>query len=222
MTITITQTVSAATDAEGLVVIIDVLRVCTTLSVLFDRGTKEVIPVRTVEEASAYVSKEYVLIGEGENGIVDTTFQYNNSPSEVLAADVSGRVVVLRSNNATQAILNAGNAQEIVLACFLNARAVAEYVKQQAPNVVTIVALGRKGAAGLEDDLCAEVIKAEILDEVYDFSVMKPQIENCDCALLVRNELGKPEDVTMALALNKYNIVPKVFDDGGKKVIRAA
>ncbi|MBP9686290.1 MAG: 2-phosphosulfolactate phosphatase [Candidatus Doudnabacteria bacterium] len=219
MDIKILQGIKAAESAAGVVVIIDVLRACTTIPILLQQGVKSIIPVETLEEVSKYSRADYLLIGEVEDGKQDTLFHYNNSPSEVLGKSMNGADVILRSNNATQAIAKARNADEVLLASFLNAQAVAHYIRERNPAVVSLVALGRKGEPGLEDDLCAEVLQAEVLGLPYDFSAMEPRIQACDCAVLVRETLGKPQDVTMALELNTSSIVPKVIRENEGFVI---
>lgn len=207
-------------EATGIVVIIDVLRACTTVPILFQQGAKEIIPVKTTQEASNYEEYGHILIGEGEHGSVHDSFHYNNSPSEICNVDFSGKTLVLRSNNATQAILNAEKADEIVLASFVNMDAVAMYILNHNLKDVTLVPLGRLGEKGLEDELCAEAIKCELEGKAYDFDEMRDQIVDCECAVLVRDTLGRPDDVTIALMRNSYPVVAKVHSENNLKVLR--
>jgi|GEM_PF-2321997 len=223
MNIHINPLVTGASDARGIVVIIDVLRACTTISILFDKGVEEIIPVSTPEEADAYRAEGYILVGEGEHGTVHNIFHYNNSPSEVRdAKDLAGRKVVLRSNNATQAILGAEQADEIILASFLNYKAVVDYIRNKNPEIVTLVPLGRLGEQGLEDDLCAELMKAELEGRSLELQDIRQQVETCECAILVKGKLGKPEDVEMALAFNTSRDVPRLFTVGSVLHIKKA
>lgn len=220
MDIKINYLVKGAKQADGIVIIIDVLRACTTIPILFYKGAKEIIPVTTIEEAERFEKQKYVLVGEGEAGGRHNAFHHNNSPSEVYKEDFTGKSIVLRSNNATQAILNVEKAEEIVLASFVNLEAVANYIKDKNPKKVTMIALGRLGKRGLEDDICAEAIKLSLEGKSFDFENMKKVIYVCDCAKLVRETLGVPKDVDMALELNSYPVVPKIFTEGNMKLIR--
>lgn len=112
----------------------------------------------TPEDAAKYEKLGYVLVGEGEHGNKHDAFHHINSPSEVYIEDFSGKQIVIRSNNATQAILNADKADDILLASFVNLEAIAGYIKKQNASRVSLIALGRLGERGLEDDLCAEAI----------------------------------------------------------------
>ena len=222
MIINIIYTSGAAKEAEGTVVIIDVLRACTTIPILFEKGAVEIIPVRTPEEAVSYEKEGYVLVGEGEHGHVHDAYHHVNSPSEVVNEDFTGKRIVLRSNNATQAIINAVKANDIVLASFVNLDVVVDYIHQGVPEIVSLVALGRLGERGLEDDECAEAIKASLENKSYDFEDMKERVSVCECAALVRETLGKPKDVEIALNVNSFPIIPKVYTEGNLKVIRTA
>lgn len=220
MNIKIHSLVDGSKNATGIVVIIDVLRACTTIPVLLKQGITEIIPVKSLEDAESYKDKDFVLIGEGEHGSVHDIFDYNNSPSEVLNKDFSGKNAVLRSNNATQAIHFAEHASDVVLASFLNISAIVGYIKGHHLDEVTIVPLGRLGNKGIEDELCAEVIQCELEGKSYDFDSMRQEIRECETAVLVRETLQRPEDVEIALQLNSYNIVPRVFNEDNTKVIR--
>ena len=197
------------------------LRACTTVPVLFSQGASEIIPVITPEDAAEYERHGHILVGEGEDGSVHDSFHYNNSPSEIYDVDFTDKTIVLRSNNATRAILNAKKASEIVLASFVNLDAVVNYIRNHHIEDVTLVPLGRLGGKGLEDELCAEAIKKKLEGLAYDFEVYRKRVYDCDCAVLVRDILKKPEDVEFALKLNSYPIVPKVYSLENHKVIRA-
>ena len=220
MEIKIFSTIEGAKNAIGLAVIIDVLRACTTIPVLFDKGAVEIIPVRTLDEALAYEKKGFVLVGEGEHGQAHDAFHHINSPSEVVNEDFTGKRIVLRSNNATKAIMDAAKSEDTVLASFVNLNAVVDYIRKNKPKVVSLVALGRLGERGLEDDECAGAIKSILENKPYDFEDMKKRVSVCDCAVLVRETLGKPKDVDMGLEVNSYPIVPRVDTENKIKVIR--
>ncbi len=221
MLIKIRSLVEGSKNAEGIVVIIDVLRACTTIPILLKNHADHIIPVTTPEDAKQYESRGYVLIGEGEHGHVHDSFHYNNSPQELYNKDFTGKKIVLRTNNATQAILNADKASDIILASFVNLDACTDYIKNHHTGHVTLVPLGRLGKKGLEDELCAVALKSALESKTYDFPGMKKKIYSCDCAVLVRNTLKKPQDVELSLKLNSYPVVPKVHTNT-HKIIRAA
>ncbi|MFH1127651.1 MAG: 2-phosphosulfolactate phosphatase [archaeon] len=221
MPIKIQSLVEGSKSATGIVVIIDVLRACTTIPILLKNGAQEIIPVSTLEEAEEYESEGYILIGEGEHGHIHDTYHHNNSPSEIYAIDFTGKKVVLRTNNATQAILNAGKASDIILASFVNLTACAGYIKTHHIKDITLVPLGRLGKKGLEDELCAQAIKSVLEGKPFDFREMKEQISNCETAILVKETLKRPKDVELSLDMDSYPIVPIVCLENSKRIIRA-
>lgn len=220
MDIKILSLVNSSKSAKGLVVIIDVLRACTTIPILLKQGAKEIIPVSSIEEAAAYKQKGYVLIGEGEHGHSHEVFDYNNSPSEILGKDFKDKKVVLRSNNATQAILSIKEADDIVLASFVNIKAIVNYIKNHHLNTITLLTLGRLGQKSIEDDLCAEVIKNELEGKSYNFDEIREKIYHSPTAILVRETLHRPKDVDTALMLNAFSVLPRVFTEDDHKVIK--
>jgi 2-phosphosulfolactate phosphatase len=209
--------------ATGTAVIIDVIRACTTVPILFKQGAIEIVPVRTAETAEEYAKKGYLPIGEGKAGRERKVFKYNNSPSEVYKVDFSGKKIVFRSNNATQAILNAKKATDIILASFVNLDAIVDYVNHSRTSVVTIIPLGRLGHRGPEDEFCAQAIKVKLQGEPFDFDDdMKKKIRESKFAVFMAKKLKRVKDIEMALDLNSYPIVPRVYKKKGQKVIRAA
>lgn len=223
MNITICSLVECSREAKGLVVIVDVLRSCTTIPILFHQGATEVIPVQTVEDAEKYKSQGYMSVGEIEGGRVHDVFDYNNSPSEVYDKDFSGKRVVFRSNNTSRAILEAGKAWDIILASFVNMGAVVEYIQGHEHGIVTLIPLGRLGTKGVEDELCAQAIQSALENIPFNFDEMRERIAECPTAVLFRDTLQRgAQDVTMALQLNSYPIAPVVVSSEGRKIIKPA
>lgn len=206
--------------AKGIVVIIDVLRACTTLPILFKQGMREVVPVVEIEEAEEFRKHGYVLIGEGDHGSQHDIFHYNNSPTDVLGVDFTGKSGVLRSNNATRAIHLAEQATDIIMGSFLNIRAIVDYINAHHLQEVTLVALGRLNTVGIEDELCAQVIDHELRGESYDFDAIAEDVRTSPTAELVRGKLARPQDVEIAVQLNAYPCVPRVITENGRKIIR--
>lgn len=207
--------------ATGLTAIIDVIRACTTVPILFKQGATEIVPVRTAEDAEEYAKRGYLPIGEGRSGRERKIFKHNNSPSEVSKVDFSGKKIVFRTNNATQAILNAKKATDIILASFVNLDSVVDYIKEKKTDDITIVPLGRLGHKGPEDEFCAQAIYLQLRGEPYDFEDMKDKIREDKFAIYVSKELKRPKDVDMALKLNSYPVIPRVYTVKGEKVLKA-
>ena len=156
-----------AKKAEGLTVIIDVFRAFSLECYLYEFGAALVRPVGSIEDALALHEKipGSVLVGE-RHGIKIDGFDFGNSPSQIKAAaeKIKGRVVIHTTSAGTQGIINAETADEILTGSLVNARAVAQYIRDHAgERPVSIVAMGTSATVpAAEDELCAEYIEAYV------------------------------------------------------------
>ena len=110
------------TDPEGVPIVVDVLRASSTIVAALASGAKEVIPVEDADKALALGKKlGAVTIGE-RHGVKIGGFDYNNSPSEMLGADIKNKTIVMTTSNGTRAMVEGG-----IVGSTLNAGAVAEH-----------------------------------------------------------------------------------------------
>lgn len=164
--------IEGAKQAEGLTVIIDVFRAFSLECYLYDMGVKEIRPVGTIEEAFSLRSRirNSLLIGE-RHGKKCEGFDYGNSPSDISKEHVKGKTIIHTTSAGTQGIVNAADASDIITGSLVNAKAVAKYIMEQQPEIVSLVCMGNGGVRpAAEDELCAEYIKS-ILEgkEIQDF-----------------------------------------------------
>ena len=140
MEITKVSFLDGAKSAVGIVVIIDVFRAFSVACYCVDKGASKIIPVGDVNEALelSKTLKHCVLIGE-RKGIKLPGFDYGNSPTEILSADLAGKTIVHTTHAGTQGIVNAINADEILTGAFVNAKATANYIKIRNAEKVTLV-----------------------------------------------------------------------------------
>lgn len=160
--INILHLIEGAKQAEGLTVIIDVFRAFSLECYLYDMGVKEIRPVRTIEEALTLSSRipNSILIGE-RGGKKCDGFDYGNSPSTVSREHVAGKTIIHTTSAGTQGVVNAAGADEIITGSLVNAKAVAKYIMEKRPQVVSLVCMGNGGVRpAAEDELCAEYIKS--------------------------------------------------------------
>ena len=167
MNIEIFHLIEGAKQAEGLAVIIDVFRAFSMECYLYAQGAREVRPVGTVEETFQWREKdpECVLVGERHGRIIEGC-DLGNSPSSIDPGRIRGKRVIHTTSAGTQGIVNAVHAEEILTGSFLNARAVAEYIRRKNPRKVSLVCMGKEGfQTAEEDELCAEYLKSLLLGE---------------------------------------------------------
>jgi len=154
--------IEGAKQAEGLTVVIDVFRAFSLECYLYGMGVKLIRPVGTIDEAFELgrTIEDSVLIGE-RAGKKCEGFDFGNSPSTVDPDKVRGKTIIHTTSAGTQGIVNAVGAESIIAGSLANARALAEYIIEKQPPVVSIVAMGNQGVRkAKEDELCAQYIKS--------------------------------------------------------------
>ena len=167
MKIRILHLIEGARQAEGLAVVIDVFRAFSLECWLYAMGAEEIRPVGAIEEALAWREKDpgCVLIGERHGRKLDG-FDFGNSPSTVDPEAVRGKRIIHTTSAGTQGVTNAVHAEEILTGSFLNAKAIAEYIRQRNPENVSLVCMGKEGLAPAEEDeLCALYLESLLTGE---------------------------------------------------------
>ena len=145
--------------AGGTVVVIDVLRASTTIAYALDAGAKQIIPCLEVADARAvaeqFPADEIILGGERE-GLPIEGFQLGNSPEEYTPERVGGKTVIFTTTNGTRAMNHARQADEVLIAAFVNASAVVRRLFDR--ERVHILCAGTDGKIGQDDVLMAGLL----------------------------------------------------------------
>jgi 2-phosphosulfolactate phosphatase len=143
------------------VVVIDVLRACTTVAYAMYGGCERIIPVASVEAATnlaASLDKKVTLLGGEREGKRIDGFDLGNSPLEYTPDVVKGKTVILATTNGTRAISMSQGAKEILVASFVNMSSVLDYLAGVRDDVLTIVCAGEGNRFALEDAVCAGML----------------------------------------------------------------
>lgn len=154
--------------AEGIVIVIDVIRAFTVAAYAFAGGASDLWLVRTVEEALALRERAPGALLAGEiGGRLIPGFDLNNSPHKMALADVRGRRIIQRTGAGTQGAVGARNATHLLAASLANARATARYVAHLSrESGLPITFLPTESSSGNilrnEDKYCADYIEALI------------------------------------------------------------
>ena len=219
MDIRINHLISGAKQAEGLTVIIDVFRAFSMECYLYALGAGEVRPTGSIEETFAWREKdpECVLVGE-RHGIRIDGCDLGNSPSSIDPELIRGKRVIHTTSAGTQGIVNAVHADEVITGSFVNAKAIAAYIRRKNPEKVTLVSMGKEGVTPAEEDeLCAVYIEGLLTGREM------PDIDEKLRAL--RNESGKhffdpcrqtdfPEkDFWLCIERDRFDFVLKIGKD---------
>ncbi len=225
MKINILQLLDGAKTARGLTVIIDVFRAFSTTCYIFDSGGVKIYPVADIEFAYQLKEKnpDYILVGE-RNEQKPPGFNFGNSPSQLKREILAGKTIVHTTSSGTQGIANATNANEIVTGSFVNAGAIVKYIRQQKPEVVSLVCMGYACQYPTDEDtLCAEFIKNELEGRTNIFSKMVQQMRTGSGARFFdpeKQEWAPQKDFELCLNLNRFNFVLKVENEGELNYLR--
>jgi 2-phosphosulfolactate phosphatase len=148
------------------VVIIDVLRVCTTIAYALSNGCERIIPVDTVEAATnltASLDKKVTLLGGEKEGRRIDGFNLGNSPAEYAPEVVKGKTIIMATSNGTRAIWRSQAAKEILIASLVNMTSVADHVAKL--DVLTVVCAGKQGRFAMEDAVCAGMLVYRLAED---------------------------------------------------------
>jgi 2-phosphosulfolactate phosphatase len=155
-----------ATLEKRQLVVVDVLRSCTTIATALRNGAAKVIPVGTVEEAmrlsQTMDAKQRLLCGERE-GVKVNGFDLGNSPREYDKGRVEGKTLLFASTNASPVMAGLLVGREQRLLSFVNLSAVAGAVRAEGTDL-SIVCAGRNGRLSLEDAACAGALVRRLVD----------------------------------------------------------
>jgi len=210
------------------VVLIDVLRVTSTLTTALAAGAAEIRCYRTVREVfaarRAMPGRDVLLCGE-RNGSRVRGFDLGNSPRDFTPTRCRGRTLLVSSTNGTRALRLTHGASNIILASFLNLSAVAAALQTMEKDIVFLCA-GTEGHRSTDDIACAGA--------VMDAMSMRPFQRTPNAVTAVRiwrkarrslkrflldSEGGEPlkrvgleRDAADCARKNRYAIVPTITD----------
>jgi 2-phosphosulfolactate phosphatase len=212
----------AAARVGSAVVVVDAFRASTTIGVLASKGAR-VIPVASVAQALSCTEAD---LRAGERGGAKVAgFDFGNSPTEIVEAEVPpGSTVVLSTTNGTRVVEAARGAPAILTGAFVNASALADELVAGAhgPEVV-VVGCGWEGHRVSEDEAAAGAILHRLgkrgveLDErarrVVEGYLSRPAKFLRDNSAARRlKRLGYERDLDFCLAEDTVPVVPRLVE----------
>lgn len=214
-------------DVRGkVVVVIDVLRATTVVTLALQNGAKSVIPMQTPEEVLEkrnQMNSPSVLTGGERNAVKIEGFDLGNSPEEYTPSVVNGKDILFTTSNGTAALLATEGAQDVLLGCFLNVSSLVEKVLS-ANTDVAIICAGTNSDFSLDDGICAGMLIYQISRRVpvdtNDLgALLSKYYENGSTGILSKIvecnhvktlfALGYYNDVMYCLRTDRSQIVPR-------------
>lgn len=172
-----------ARKASGTVVVIDVLRSFTVSAYALAGGARECRLVRTVEDAQALAADTPgAVICAEENALPVAGIPISNSPTQIVRADLKGRVLVQRSSAGTQ-VAAAVEGDDIFAASLVVARATVQACLLRHPNTLTLLA----SADHPEDHACANYMTQLITGETPDLERLLQPLKESERYQRARN-----------------------------------
>jgi 2-phosphosulfolactate phosphatase len=212
------------------VVVIDVLRACTTAAYAMHGGCERIIPVASVEAATnlvASLDKKVTLLGGEREGKRIDGFDLGNSPLEYTPDVVKGKTIILATTNGTKAISMSQGAKEILITAFVNMASVVDYLSGLREDVLTIVCAGDSNRFALEDAVCAGMLidrlcmknECEFGDGAHAARLLYQMNEETIVSLLrschhgvYLDSLGFGDDLDVCSRVDSLKILPVVKD----------
>ncbi len=208
------------------IVIIDVLRSCTSIAVALSNGAAKIIPVETVEGAAQLAStldaRSRLLCGERDGRKV-SGFDLGNSPLEYTRERVAGATLVFASTNASPLMAGLLEGREQLLLAYVNVGALAHAVLRTGGDVA-IVCAGKNKRFALEDAACAGALIRRLTHggapvAVNDAAEMAGEYDRAHGgnpeAILRRSEhgqdlvaLGFEDDLPVCASVDSVPVVP--------------
>jgi 2-phosphosulfolactate phosphatase len=199
MKISIAQGHNPPHNINGITVIIDVIRAFTTSHEAFLGGASHIYPVSSADDAFRLREdyREGLLVGEVQALPIDG-FDHGNSPWEIRHTDVRGRYLIMRTTNGVAATLRARDSRQVLVGALINAEAIANYIREQNPDTVVLVA---SHPTGDEDVACAEYIRGLLGGEGISLAQARERTRNAFAAkkfLDGSHPRLRPQDIDMA------------------------
>jgi 2-phosphosulfolactate phosphatase len=220
-----------AREAYGVAVIIDVFRAFSCEPLFFHFGVGKVILEADPQKAMLTKKEhpEFILVGES-NEVPLENADLGNSPSEIVLKGeewFKGKTVVHSTTaGVTGAATALETAEEVILASFLTAKAVAGYILGKKPDLVTLVAMGERGLREApEDEACADYLEHLLTGKRYDAvrSLQRVVFHPSAQKFLLRTQDYLPrEDPIFCLQRDLFDFVLVVKSEGGRLEVQRA
>jgi 2-phosphosulfolactate phosphatase len=153
-------------------------------------------------------------------------FDYGNSPTEMIKANLEGKTVIHTTTAGTQGLINAINTNVVLTGSFVNAGAIVRYIKVINPDHVSLVAMGYRAAQSAEEDLlCAELIASGLKNQNKIFEDTVSELKNSTGKRFFNPEnldFSPPTDFFLCTMINRFDFVLKAETrlDGNIDLIR--
>ena len=212
--------IEGARQARGTVVVIDVLRSFTVSAYALAGGALECVLVPTVSEARALAARmpDAVLCAE-EEALPVEGIAISNSPTQIRAAALEGRVLIQRSSAGVPVVAAVREGLDMFAASLVVARATAQACLLRRPDALTLLA----SADHPEDHACALYMEGIIRNQPRDLDHLLQPLRESDRYRRVASGAWPgfpPTDLELALIPDRFGFaMPVTRRDGYLRLI---
>jgi 2-phosphosulfolactate phosphatase len=220
-----------AVKRGDLIIVVDVLRCCTSIINALANGAKTIVPVKTLKEAYDLQRRhpDFLLAGE-RKGCKPKGFDLGNSPAQYTSERVLGKNLIMTTTSGTVALVNSKGAKWVFAGAFLNAASAAREAVQIAEDEeigVSLVLSGERGQFSFEDFVCAGAIAERLSvrniccsDETLAAILAFEQVKNNLCESVMEAQharhlakMGLKGDVEFSCQLDTMSTIP-IYREG--------
>ena len=212
-------------DLRGkIVVVVDILRATTTITLAMANGAISISPVLTPDDAFACAANQPgVLIGGERHGKKIKGFDLGNSPREYTQGLVSGKQIILTTTNGTRTLQACQPGGQVLVGSFLNLQAVIDHLFQVTGDVV-VACSGREGGFCTEDTVfagaCVAAFDGAHLTDAAEAAWLLYQTHRDKLIAMLTNcyhgqyltSIGLRDDLTFCAQTNLVRVVPHLVD----------
>lgn len=161
---------------NNFVVVIDVIRAFTTACYVYAGDPRIIYPVAEISDAEAWKKEDADVILVGERlGVSIPGFDYNNSPAQMMRADLRKKIIVMTTTAGTRGLHGVPPHARVITGSFVNSGAVVSYIQKEKPAAVTFLCTDDRYYDS-EDFLCASFIKSRLIGKPLSFQTIRSHI----------------------------------------------
>lgn len=213
-------------SADGLIVVIDVLRAFSTAAYAFAAGAEYIHLVSTIEQAFSLKGEipGAKIMGEVDGLPVDG-FDFGNSPPQFDGLNLRGVHLIQRTSSGTQGVVKTKHADQRIATGFCTVGASIKFIQQRSPRKVTFLVTGfRPGGWGDEDQACADFIEAKLTQKEVDAEHYLQRVRDSKPGRLFQDPeiIEFPvDDLEYCLEIDKFDFVMPVQLSGETPFLKA-
>jgi len=213
--------IEGARQARGLAVVIDVLRSFTVSAYALAGGARECRLVTTTDAARALAATmPGALVCAEEEGLPVPGIAISNSPTQIVAAELTGKVLVQRSSAGTPVAAAVNEGIDIFAASLVVASATLQACLLRHPTTLTLIA----SADDPEDHACALYMETILRGETPDLDqLLQPLRATERYQRLIKGEWPgfPPTDLELALQPDRFGFAMPAQRQPGYLSLRA-